>query len=442
MVLELSLFVIVAAIICAIQAALLAFFGVMNEKILSNVFSSDSRSTAGNADEPGNPFARQTAPNVRRSRLLIGLIAGGIGAIAIIVGVILLVTSGGPTFTTIGAFEKAEFTMLSGKSALLVRYNYDALTQFRKNGNSGLGPWNREEHYIIDDTGTKHLSDAIAIRSNQWKEFIYDQQQTKGPLSAEAVDGDSYFYAQSLPMLMSTEPPSSQRKSVTLLFTTVAEGSRTLRLGYKGSEIPIAVTTRPGLGTVSAKGKKTIDNSAPKPEPKGDLLPLPKQAAKSDSKELGLVGDGPAQGKPGERDQAKGVPVREVNKLLTELGFEVAEAGVVTSFTVGGETIRHFMPECKNPKTKVKIHYLLEDPGARYYLGVSHGEARRNALMALAGKISPKLEQAAKDAAAEFNRTNRQCQKSVGKMRVRVNKKGLAIESDPAPGRFDSDPNP
>lgn len=116
--------------------------------------------------------------------------------------------------------------------------------------------------------------------------------------------------------------------------------------------------------------------------------------------------------------------------------------GIVNTFRFGGTVIQRFEPKCKNSTTGVNVHYVIENPGSKYYLGVGPDKKAQDGLLRVADAISGKLAAACTKALDDYKSTNTQCEFRIGKLWVRANSKGLAIESDPPPGRFASDPNP
>jgi hypothetical protein len=182
-------------------------------------------------------------------------------------------------------------------------------------------------------------------------------------------------------------------------------------------------------------------------EPKaGDRLvlkPFPEE------KPADAVGSKPAATPDSKPEEAARKPtadsesIEQVLQHLTDLGFsafaDLGETGMIVPGPRGQDyEVNIWTYENRVAGTTLSLTRNLaldvgtHAPGPRYEIRAAHDEKNRKALVELGGKISSSVEKAVQDCLAQYDRTHKGVEKSVGKVKVYVDRTGAYIESNPA----------
>jgi outer membrane biosynthesis protein TonB len=182
------------------------------------------------------------------------------------------------------------------------------------------------------------------------------------------------------------------------------------------------------------------DDPEPEPRPEAKNKPSAKLAQKEKQPDAaGTKAADVAQGPAVDRQS-----VEQVQELLKQLGFTiVAELGESPDMHVPGPDGRDYafnVWTCENKGAGTALSLTRNMtlagasnvPGERYEIRASLDEKNRDALAELCRRISPALEKALRECAAQYDRTKMPSQKPVEKIKVYADRTGVYIESIPA----------
>ena len=189
---------------------------------------------------------------------------------------------------------------------------------------------------------------------------------------------------------------------------------------------------------------KPVPPELPKPEVERGQSAKPFELEKSPDK-----ADKPDKATPKMADAPKEPPadrqsIEQVENLLKELGFTlIAVFGDSPDMHVpapDGKDYEFNAWTCENKAAgatltltrNMALDGAAHVPGPRYELRASHTEKDRIALMELCEKISMSLKRTAEECVTQFDRTKKPAERSVGKIKVYVDRTGAYIESIPA----------
>lgn len=120
----------------------------------------------------------------------------------------------------------------------------------------------------------------------------------------------------------------------------------------------------------------------------------------------------------------------EVDRILEELGFSYSQSYYIEA---PGLPLPQLCREYA--KGTIRISHLIEEPGSRYRLWVGSDGRAREALAAATNLMAKELAEACRQALREFENTGTLSERRLGGVRIGVDSKEFAIESDPAPKR-------